>query len=78
VAPSAAAQAASILGTALGIIEPPTLKNGFISLVVADREAIPGLAAELVAAGVPIYQVRTREPSLEDIYFALHGEEEML
>ena len=78
VAPSAAAQAASILSTALGIVEPPTLKNGIISLVVADREAIPGLAEELVLAGVPIYQIGVKKPSLEDIYFALHGEEEML
>jgi hypothetical protein len=67
-----------MLSAALGIVEAPTLKNGIISLEVADREAIPGLAAELVSAGVPTYQIRVREPSLEDIYFALHGEEEML
>jgi ABC-2 type transport system ATP-binding protein len=45
-------------------------------VVGSAREAIPGLVAALVAAGVRIYQVAPQEPSLEDVYFALHGEEE--
>jgi ABC-2 type transport system ATP-binding protein len=42
----------------------------------AEREAIPGLVAALVSAGVRVYRVAPQEASLEDIYFALHGEEE--
>jgi ABC-2 type transport system ATP-binding protein len=40
-----------------------------------DREKVPELVAALVAAGVRIYRVVPQEPSLEDVYFALHGEE---
>ena len=40
----------------------------------AGREAIPGLISALAAANVPIYRVTPQEPTLEDIYFALHGE----
>jgi ABC-2 type transport system ATP-binding protein len=42
----------------------------------AQREAIPALVAALASAGVRIYRVAPQEASLEDIYFALHGEEE--
>ena len=41
-----------------------------------DREKVPDLVAALVAAGVRIYRVAPQEPSLEDVYFALHGEAE--
>ena len=34
----------------------------------------PGLVARLVGAGVGIYRVAPQEPSLEDVYFAIHGE----
>ncbi len=41
---------------------------------VSDREAIPDLLAALVAAGGRVYRVSPREPTLEDVYFALHGD----
>ncbi|HEY76630.1 MAG TPA: ABC transporter ATP-binding protein [Thermoflexia bacterium] len=41
---------------------------------VSDREAVPTLVAAAVAAGGRIYRVVPREPTLEDVYFALHGE----
>jgi len=41
---------------------------------VSDREVIPDLIAAAVAAGGRIYRVVPREPTLEDVYFALHGE----
>jgi ABC-2 type transport system ATP-binding protein len=44
------------------------------TIVGADRETIPDLVASLVAAGVRVYRVTPQEPSLEDIYFALHDE----
>jgi ABC-2 type transport system ATP-binding protein len=40
----------------------------------AERETIPELLAALVAAGIRIYRVTPEEPSLADVYFALHGE----
>ena len=39
-----------------------------------EREAIPELIAALVSAGIRIYRVTPEEPSLADVYFALHGE----
>ncbi len=36
------------------------------------REQIPELVAALVQGGVRIYRVSQQEPSLEDVYFALH------
>lgn len=49
-------------------------RNGSFSLSGAERAAIPALVGALVAAGVRIYQVTPQEPTLEDVYFALHGE----
>lgn len=39
-----------------------------------DRQQVPGLVAHLVEAGLSIYRVAPQEPSLEDVYFAIHGE----
>lgn len=41
----------------------------------AGRESVPDLLAALTQAGVRVYRVTPQEPTLEDIYFALHGEE---
>jgi ABC-2 type transport system ATP-binding protein len=54
-------------------IQESSLENGKVALVGADREAIPDLVASLVAAGVRLYRVAPQEPSLEDVYLALHG-----
>lgn len=51
-------------------------ENGTLTIQGPDREAIPDLVASLVNAGVRVYRVAPREPSLEDVYFALHGEQE--
>ncbi len=40
----------------------------------ADHERIPEVVTLLVGAGVRIYRITPQEPSLEDVYFALHGE----
>jgi len=50
-------------------------ENGRLALQGVGREEIPGLVAALAAAGVRIYRVSPEEPSLEDVYFALQGEE---
>jgi ABC-2 type transport system ATP-binding protein len=51
-------------------------QDGVITLQGANRETIPDLVSALVGAGVRIYRVTAREPSLEDVYFALHDAEE--
>ena len=74
VAPEELAGALDVLKAALGREEIST-ENGKIAVTGAHRETIPRLVAALVAAGVRVYQVTPHEPSLEDVYFALHGEE---
>jgi ABC-2 type transport system ATP-binding protein len=43
-----------------------------LSLWIPQREVIPELVSSLVAAGRRIYRVSPQEPTLEDVYFALH------
>jgi len=74
VAPEGLPAAVEILARALGTAIPEP-ENGTLSVVGAHREAIPDLVAALVAAGVRIYRLTPQEPSLEDVYFALHGME---
>ncbi len=52
-------------------------RNGTLVVSGAEREAIPDLVAALVTAGVRIYQVTPQEPTLEDVYFALHSDAEV-
>lgn len=47
-----------------------------LTLALADREQIPQLVERLAAAGAPLYRLDPQEPTLEDVYFALHGEQE--
>jgi ABC-2 type transport system ATP-binding protein len=51
-------------------------ENHFLSISGIGREQVPGLVAQLVEAGVKVYRIAPREPSLEDVYFAIHGESE--
>ena len=74
VAPDQAPAALEVVEATLGIPEP-VVENGKIMIVGADREVIPDLVSELVNAGVRVYGITPQEPSLEDVYFALHGEE---
>jgi ABC-2 type transport system ATP-binding protein len=53
-------------------------EDGTIVAAGAGGETIPGLVTSLASAGVRIYRVAPQEASLEDIYFALHGEEEVM
>lgn len=68
------------LHTALETIRRVTGKDDLQSEIdqvvvpgIAHR-AIPDLIGALSAAGVRVYRVTPQEPSLEDIYFALHDE----
>lgn len=48
-----------------------------INLSLTQRERVPELVAALVKADVPIYRLTPEEPTLEDIYFALHERQEV-
>lgn len=52
-------------------------RRGVLLVSGAERAAIPDLLAALVAAEVRIYQVTPQEPTLEDVYFALHRNREV-
>jgi len=66
--------ALDILNTVPGIAVD-TKSNGIVTILGADREMIPRLVAMLAEADVSIYRVTPYEPSLEDVYFALHNQE---
>ncbi len=48
--------------------------NGRLRTRGIARADIPALIARLVADGIDLYEVRRLEPSLEDVYLALHAE----
>jgi ABC-2 type transport system ATP-binding protein len=75
-APDSKNQALQALQGAPGVASPGQ-RNGAIVVSGAEREAIPDLIAALVSAGVRIYQVTPQEPTLEDVYFALHSDAEV-
>jgi ABC-2 type transport system ATP-binding protein len=52
-----------------------TCEKNTMTLDGISRESIPQLLGMLLEAGIRVYRVTPGEPSLEDIYFALHGEE---
>jgi len=53
-------------------------ENGAIVASGAGGETIPALVTSLASAGVRIYRVAPQQASLEDIYFALQGEQEVM
>jgi ABC-2 type transport system ATP-binding protein len=54
----------------------PRRTNGSLTLTVTGREAIPDLLTLLVNQNIRVYRLAANEPSLEDVYFALHSEKE--
>lgn len=64
--------ALSILKEFPNLVATPD-QEGEILVGGAQREQIPAIVAALTKASVPIYRVALQEPSLEDVYFALHG-----
>ncbi len=51
-------------------------ENSHVHLIGAAHHRIPDLVKALTDAGVRIYCVTPEEPSLEEVYLALHGEQE--
>ena len=56
----------------------PRQVNGKLTLTIPGRDAIPGLVDLLVQKGIRVYHIAAHQPSLEDVYFALHGEKEAI
>jgi ABC-2 type transport system ATP-binding protein len=76
-APEQADAALKLLAEATSLTRGrPQRSNGNLVTTAAGREAIPGLMAHMVNHGIRVYHLAAREPSLEDVYFALHGEKE--
>lgn len=48
--------------------------DAVLRLSLPHRDAVPDLVAGLVGAGLQVYRVEPQEPTLEDVYFALHEE----
>jgi ABC-2 type transport system ATP-binding protein len=55
-------------------ISDVTVEDSVVTFKGADRERIPDIVILLARSGSRIYHVTPQEPSLEDVYFALHGE----
>lgn len=70
VAPGDTGQAADLLRSA-GATEV-RVEHDTLYAAGIHREAVPGLLAALVTAGIHVYRLTPVEPSLEDIYFAIH------
>lgn len=51
-----------------------TAETGIITASNLHYERIPEIVHALAVAGVQIYQVTPQQPTLEDVYFALHQE----
>lgn len=60
------------------LIGEPALGNGALTVTLAGHEAIPDVLEALVHQGVRVYRIAPQEANLEQVYFALHGEEESL
>jgi ABC-2 type transport system ATP-binding protein len=62
------------IGTAVGATHAPRAVDGGWELpVAATHEAIPALLAELDRRGLPLSELRTHLPTLEDVFVSLTG-----
>lgn len=75
VEPDAVPQAVAQLEVMGGLVDVMSAADT-VSFSGARHEDVPAVIARLVTSGVRIYSVTPEEASLEDVYFALHGEAE--
>jgi ABC-2 type transport system ATP-binding protein len=73
VAPGQTSRCVELLRTRAGV-QAAQRRDGSLAITGVDRRNIPDLVRALVAGGIAIYRVAPMEPSLEDVYLALHGE----
>jgi ABC-2 type transport system ATP-binding protein len=55
-----------------GVTEVEATTDG-VRLQVTDREVLPRAVAAMVGLQVPVYEVTSRPPNLEDVYFAIEA-----
>jgi ABC-2 type transport system ATP-binding protein len=70
-APADAATLAAI-GAVPGVTEVTPGPEGAL-LRVVDREVLPRIVAAMVGRQTPVYEVASRAPNLEDVYFAIEA-----
>lgn len=73
--PDQVQKAVSLLKSMNGVRELQ-VEGSRLTVSGPNRTAIPDIIARLSSAGIRIYRVIPEEPSLEDVYFALHNREE--
>jgi ABC-2 type transport system ATP-binding protein len=61
------------LGTLPGVQRADPAPAG-ARMVVDGRDVVAAVVAELVAVGVPVHAAVPRQPTLEDVYFAVQGD----
>ena len=57
-----------------GVQEMMEERHGLLRVKVTSRRVIPEIAAAVVGVGGRLFRLSPQEPTLEDVYFALHGE----
>ena len=68
------ADAVERIGAAVGATQPARATDGGWELAVAaTHEAIPALLGELERQGLPLSELRTHSPTLEDVFVSLTG-----
>lgn len=50
---------------------------GTLKIKGASRDRIPELVRDFARSAIDVYQIVTAQPTLEDVYFALHADEEV-
>jgi len=60
------------------VISEPARTNGSLTATLSGHEAIPDLLEVLVHERVRVYRIAAQDANLEQVYFALHGEKEMV
>jgi len=50
---------------------------GTLKIKGASRDRIPDLVRDFARSAIDVYQIVTAQPTLEDVYFALHADEEV-
>lgn len=65
-------RALALLGADDDLAATPT-GPGLVTVRPVPRDRVPELLARLAAAGLTVYEARRLEPTLEDVYLALHG-----
>jgi ABC-2 type transport system ATP-binding protein len=51
----------------------PIVEHDILTIPGVDRESRPKVLSALVSADISVYRASPAEPSLEDIYFAIHN-----